>query len=426
MTSKVVARPFPTLGHGRRRSTSAAKDSPALIRRDTIDSEVRSHTASRKQDRAADKVVSRGTHAATRVMLVIDSLEVGGAERHVTDLAIALREDGYDVMVACSASGPLVREITDAGVPVHVLMSEVVKRRVSVEYGRRLRQLLGANPVDLVHAHVYASQVAAALALRGTRIPLVLTEHSDGHWKGISARAISRWARGRAAHVIAVSESIAGALRASGLSENRLRVIPNAVPPSGIIGEASGDRRRSGRYLIGAVARLQPEKGIDIFLQAAAQVVEHCPEARFLIVGDGPERLALQRMAVRLGLADRTRFLDTVSSGRSILPFLDALAVPSRSEGAPLAVLEAMDAGVPIVASRVGGIPEQVRDGREALLVSPGNPTELARALLRVLYDRPLAARLTLAAKVRVDACFSYPAMLRQIEDLYAVRVPSG
>lgn len=126
---------------------------------------------------------------------------------------------------------------------------------------------------------------------------------------------------------------------------------------------------------------------------------------------------------MRLGLGDRTRFLDSVTSGRSILPFLDVLAVSSRTEGAPLAILEAMSAGVPIVASRAGGIPEQVRAGREALLVPPGDPTELARAIVRVLYDRALARSLTLAAKVRAETRFSYPAMLRQVEDLYATRV---
>lgn len=354
-------------------------------------------------------------------MLVVDSLEIGGAERHVTDLAIALRRDGYDVMVACSGGGPLERELTDAAIPVHVLMSEVVKRRVSLDYCRALRELLRDNPVDLVHAHVYASQVGAALALRNSRIPLVLTEHSAGHWKGISARCMSRWARGQAADVIAVSESIARSL-----PSYRVRVIPNAVPPSDASGETPRESPRSGRHLIGVVARLQPEKGIDIFLRAAAEVVEYCPGARFLIVGDGPERPALQRMALGLGLEDRTRFLDSVLSGRSILPFLDVLAAPSRSEGAPLVVLEAMAGGVPIVASRAGGIPEQVRDGREALLVPPGNPTELARAIVRLLYDRPLAERLASAAKVRVEARFSYPDMLRQIEDLYAARVRNG
>lgn len=356
-------------------------------------------------------------------MLVIDSLEIGGAERHVTDLAIALRGDEYDITVACSAGGGLAREITDTGIPVHVLMPEVVKRRVSLDYCRRLRELLRANPVDLVHAHVYASQVAAALAVRGAGIPLVFTEHSAGHWKGITARAISRWARGQAADVIAVSDSIARSLRASGMSEHRLRVIPNAVPTARIIEEAVREPRRSEQRLVGVVARLQPEKGIDIFLQAAAQMVDYCPGARFLIVGDGPERTVLQGMAMRLGLGDRTRFLDSVTSGRSILPFLDVLAVPSRTEGAPLAILEAMSAGVPIVASRAGGIPEQVRAGREALLVPPGDPTELARAIVRVLYDRALARSLTSAAKVRAETSFSYPAMLRQVEDLYATRV---
>ena len=142
------------------------------------------------------------------MLLVVDSLETGGAERQVVDLAVAVRRKGYEVAVACSVAGELSDVLGDAGIPVHPLLRRLVKRRLSVAYAWRLRRLLRRERFDLVHAHIYASATAAAIATLGTGVPLVITEHTEASWQGWRARWISRWVYRQAKHIIAVSTPI--------------------------------------------------------------------------------------------------------------------------------------------------------------------------------------------------------------------------
>jgi glycosyltransferase involved in cell wall biosynthesis len=350
-----------------------------------------------------------------RLLLVIDSLDIGGAERHAVDLAVALRHARHSVTVACTRDGPL-RSLLDAeGVPVRTLMRLPVKRRVSIAYGLRLRTVLGEG-FDLVHAHVYASAAAAAIATAGTGIPLVVTEHSEGRWQSDAARMVSRWAHHRAAALIAVSETVRQGLVERGMvPANRIVTIPNGVTPAPTRKRA--DRRHGP--LIGVVARLEPEKGVDVFLETAADVTRAVPESRFLVVGDGSQRGRLQAQADRLELGDRICFLGWRMDAREIIGGLDVLAVPSRSEGMPLATLEAMSAGVPVVATVAGGIPEQIRHGREGLLVPVGDHRALAEACIALLHDPARAGRMGEGGRERVQASFSQVRMVALIEALY-------
>jgi glycosyltransferase involved in cell wall biosynthesis len=171
--------------------------------------------------------------------------------------------------------------------------------------------------------------------------------------------------------------------------------------------------------LVGAVARLQPEKGIANFLKAAARVYPSCPEARFLVVGDGPLRGELLRLADRLGLRESVRFLGHRADARALIGRFDVLVVPSLTEGTPLIVLEAMAAGVPVIASAVGGIPDQVRHGGEGLLVPPDDTDALVDALLELLRDPDRARLLGEAGRSRANSEFSHAAMVRKIEVVY-------
>ncbi|HEY8685449.1 MAG TPA: glycosyltransferase family 4 protein, partial [Chloroflexota bacterium] len=148
-----------------------------------------------------------------RILLVVDSLEVGGAERHVTDLALSLHCSGNDVAVACASGGPLLLELQAANVPVHVLLGRPVKHRVALRFARKLREVLRDGDYDLVHAHLYSSAVAAALATIGTDCARVVTVHSEGLWQGRIARAISGRVYRAADVLVAVSEPIARHLR---------------------------------------------------------------------------------------------------------------------------------------------------------------------------------------------------------------------
>ncbi|MDP9479552.1 MAG: glycosyltransferase family 4 protein [Actinomycetota bacterium] len=363
-----------------------------------------------------------------RLLFVTDSLEVGGAERHVVDLMLALRREGHDVTVACSVAGPLSEPLEGAGIPVRPLLDRLAKRRLSLSYARKLRRLLRGGRFDLVHAHIYASVAAAAIATLGTGVPLVVTEHTEAPWRSRRARLFSRWIYRRAERMIAVSGEIRRLLiEGFAVPPERVTFVPNAVVPvpDAPLGEASPgsppereDGWREGP-LIGRVARLQPEKGMDTFLRAAARVAPLFPEANFLVVGDGPLREELVALSEHLGLGRRVHFLGYRSDARALIGLLDVLVVSSLSDGAPLVILEAMGAGVPVVASVVGGIPDQVRHEREGLLVPPGDPVALGDAILCLLQEPAHARRLGEAGRQRAASEFGYATLLRRVEAVY-------
>jgi glycosyltransferase involved in cell wall biosynthesis len=362
-----------------------------------------------------------------RLLLVVDSLEVGGAERHVVDLAMALHRKGHEVEVACSVSGGLSEPLEAAGVPVWPLARRLVKRRVSVAYARGIRRLLGERRFDLVHAHIFASAVAAAIATLGKGVPLVITEHTEASWQTWRTRRVSRWAHRRAKRVIAVSTPIERRLiERDGVPSHLVTRIPNAViPASDEPPDPAGplpDAWVEGP-LVGVVARLQPEKGVANFLKAAARVSEISPRARFLVVGDGPLREELLNLVEHLGISERVRFLGYRTDSRALMGLMDLLVVPSLTEGSPLIVLEAMAAGVPVVASAVGGIPDQVRHGREGILVPPDDPDALGDALGALLRDPAYARRLGEAGRRRTENEFSHETLVRRIEAVYRTAI---
>jgi glycosyltransferase involved in cell wall biosynthesis len=358
-----------------------------------------------------------------RLLLVVDSLEVGGAERQVVDLAVALQRNGYEVTVACSVAGDLSSVLEEAGVPVRPLLDRLAKRRFSVAYAWRLRRLLRRERFDLVHAHIYASTVAAAIATLGTGVLLVITEHTEASWQTWRARWVSRWVYRRVERIIAVSAPIRRRLiERDGVPPDLITVVPNAVvsapepradAPSPL---PAGLRERP---LVGVIARLQPEKGVANFLKAATRAAPLFPEAHFIIAGDGPLRRELADLAEDLGLKSRVHFLGFRSDASALMRFLDVLVVPSLTEGSPLVTLEAMAAGVPVVASAVGGIPDQIRHDKEGLLVPPGDTGALGDALLDLLRDPARARRLGEAGRRRATARFSHATMVQRIEDVY-------
>lgn len=353
-----------------------------------------------------------------RLLMVVDSLQVGGGEQQVAGIAASLHRKGYRVTVACSTDGMLSDALTGQGVPVRILMPHLVKRRVSLSYARKLRLLLREGQFDLVHAHVYASAAASALATLGTSVPLVVTQHSEGTWSGRVARLVSRWTFRRAQRVIAVSQGIRNLLVTEyGVSPERVTVIPNAVTP--VDDEVKMPLDRSEGPTVGMVARLQPEKGVRVFLEAVPSILASVPACRFVIVGDGPLRAELEGRARELGVQDRVCFLGFQANARALVGKLDLLALPSLSEGTPLVVLEAMAAGVPVVASRVGGIPEQVRDGQEGLLVPPGDPAALSKACIELLRDPVRAREMGEAGRRLASSHFGYEAMVGRIETVY-------
>jgi L-malate glycosyltransferase len=173
------------------------------------------------------------------VLMVLDSMDIGGAERHVIALTQLLTRCGHEVRIICSRGGPLLGEAAEAGVVVVPVGRELVKRRISPAFTAQLKRELDQRPVDLVHAHMFGSAVAAASALECRKCPLVITEHTEGAWRTSTEEAIMADAYRRSAAVIAVSAAIGRQLAVRGhVPASLVHVIPNAAfvsplsPPS--------------------------------------------------------------------------------------------------------------------------------------------------------------------------------------------------
>jgi len=205
----------------------------------------------------------------------------------------------------------------------------------------------------------------------------------------------------RMATVVTVSEAAAGSLVAVGIPRERIRIIPPGVPAR------AETARPTGAPLIGAISRLSREKNVALLLRAFAHVAKEVPEAKLGVYGDGPEREELAALAETLGIGAKTTFFGHVPEAGSRCGEFDVLAVPSSRESFGLAALEAMACGTPIVATKVGGLPELILDGETGMLVPPEDERAMADALLKILRDRDLAARLGGAGRSRAIADFS-------------------
>ncbi|MEU0935366.1 glycosyltransferase family 4 protein [Embleya sp. NPDC059267] len=332
---------------------------------------------------------------------MVDDLRIGGAQRQVAGLAGALASCGHTVVLACTEDGPAGAELAAAGVSIVVLGRHRVARLVSPMLALRIARLARVGRFDVVHAHVHAATMAAALAGRLARVPVVVTEHSMASWRGPLARAYSRPLYRRCALVLAVSEQIADRLRRlDRVPTTRVRVVGTAV--FGATPAALPDRH-DAPVTVGVVGRLEPEKGVEFFLRAAACLADRHPRVRFTVVGDGRLRGELHALTRHLRLGDRVHFGGMCTDGPAAVAALDILCVPSLTEGAPLVVLEAMAAGVPVIATTVGAIPHQLGHGHAGILVEPTDVAALARALDTLLTHPHERRRLGRAGRHRLS-----------------------
>lgn len=289
--------------------------------------------------------------------------------------------------------------------------------RERAQYLRWFREFQPA----VVHSHGYRADLIAGSAARAVGIPRVSTVHgfTGGDWKNrlyerLQLRTFRRFAR-----VIAVSRTIRERLLDQGLPDGRIAVIPNAWAP-GPLPPRSPARARLGLadadFAIGWVGRLSVEKGADVLL--AALVAGAGRDAISVIVGDGRERAHLERQAGELGLSAGLRWTGMVPQAASLFPAFDCYVLSSRTEGTPIALFEAMAAGVPIVATRVGGVPDVISEA-EALLVPPEDPAALAQAIIAVRRDPDAAAARAARAREVLALRFSTGPWLDRHLELY-------
>ncbi|MBG0816992.1 glycosyltransferase family 4 protein [Planomonospora sp. ID82291] len=331
--------------------------------------------------------------AGTRVALVLGT-SAGGVGRHVAMLAGGLLGRGCRVVVAGPADTDAAFGFARRGAGfVPVPISDRPRPGGDLRAVRTLRGLRGA---DVVHAHGLRAGALAALALSGTGTPLVVTLHNAataGGAVGAVYRVLERIVARRADRVLVVSPDLGERMTALGARRVTAAVVP--APPLAASGRSAEEIRAEfgagGLPVLLTVARLAQQKGLETLLDAVARLAAGpSPRALFLVAGDGPLREELRRRIDRQGLP--VRLLGDRADVGDLLGVARALVVPSRWEGQPLSVQEALRAGTPVVATAVGGLPEMVGEG--GLLVPYGDAAALAGAVARLLDDDGLVRRL--------------------------------
>ena len=365
------------------------------------------------------------------ILFLFPSLRVGGAERQVEALARRLDRRRWRPLVACQHErGPVAEGLEAAGIAVHLLSGP---RRLEAAFLWRTLALVRRERVRIVLSHGFSTGVVGRLAavLGGAPVRIV-AEHSTGERDMTPAKHrvnqllapfTSAWvavARGQLEYLTQVKR----------IPHERIHVLHNGIDAAaydlGAEREAVRLRLRAEwgfdaeAPVAGSIAVIRPEKDLQSFVRAAELVLRQIPAARFVLAGDGPLRAALQQQIAALGLEGRFVLLGWRPDVAAVLAALDVAVLCSTDvETFPLAFLEAMAASLPLVGTRVGGLPEMIEDDANGLLVSPGREEELAAGLQRLLGDLDTARRMGAVSRRRVVQEFGIERMVAGYEELF-------
>jgi glycosyltransferase involved in cell wall biosynthesis len=336
-----------------------------------------------------------------------------GGALQVLYLLEGLQSQGCRNTLVCTAGSQIGRAAAGNGTGIHEVP---MAGDLDSGFVFRLRGILRSKRPDLVHVHSRrGADLWSAFAARTTQTRAVLTRRVDNPEAAWFARA----KYGLYDRTIVISDAIRRILLAHGVPAERIVCIPSAVEsrPPGKNGYPDEEFRREfglmpGEKAVGVIAQLIPRKGHRHVIDAAPGVLRHYPNTRFLFFGQGPLQSRLQRRCRMRGIADRVQFVGFRTDLPEILPRLDLVVHPAEMEGLGVSLLQAAAAGVPIVATRVGGIPEIVRDGVNGYLVAAGHTEAMSRATVSLLRDPLKARRFGEAGREIVHANFSIASMV--------------
>jgi glycosyltransferase involved in cell wall biosynthesis len=361
-----------------------------------------------------------------KLLFLVVGLGVGGTESHLLELASRIDRKKFEVVVvSLKPDGALVSELRSRGVRVLSLNG---KGKMDIRVLFRLREVLRAERPDVVQSFLFWANVASRLVRQaGKKVCVVSAYHDqvaqEGWFNRFVDRVTMRWTNRMVCCSHAVRRSVK--LRIGG-REEQFVVIPFGVEAGRFRGVAALLKNelglQEGLPVIGTVCRLvEPKKGLRFLLEAVVQLEREVdgPLCQVLIVGDGPAEERLRVMAQQLGIASRVIFAGTRRDIPQLLPLLDAFVLPSLYEGFGIAILEAMAAGRPVVATTVGGIPEFVTHGETGILVEPGNAAALARAIQTVLANPEQARQMGLRGQRHVQENFEIASVVRRHEEVY-------
>lgn len=367
-----------------------------------------------------------------RILYVITKANWGGAQRYVFDLAVAARDQGHEVAVLSGAPGELTRRLEAAQIPVIPVPELARDIRIGSDLAafRKLREHIRAFRPTVVHGNSSKAGGLVALASRLERVPrIIFTAHG---WAFNEDRPL--WQKPIIAllHYLTVLLSdeticVSNAMRRQAWfmlgARTKMQVIHNGVTPLSLLSKEEARQKLYPNapfsFWIGTIAELHPVKQLSVLVDAMHKLASRYPDVGLVIIGEGQEREALTAQIKHLGLEDRVRLCGHVEQAAIHLSALDVFVLPSRSEGLAYVILEAGLASLPVVASRVGGIPEVITSASQGTLVHSGDAAMLAGALRRYKEDAVLRETHGKALNLRVTHDFSTLRMVERTLALY-------
>lgn len=350
-----------------------------------------------------------------RIAIFVDRYSPGGTQRQMIELLARLDRSRFVVHPVCfHTEGHWFQRVTGFGDEVALFPIHGFRQARTFGQLRAFAQWCREKRIQVLQTCELYSNIFGLPGGALASVPVRIGSRR-GFVEPPGLQRLQRASYAAAHRVVANSQAAAERLRTEGVPDRRILVIPNGIDVSSFpLREYSSRPRR-----VAMVACLREEKRIDVLIAAVPRILERHPDAEFMIVGEGQCRAGLTAQAQSLGVADRVRFLGHRDDVPAVLAEADLFVLPSRSEAFPNSVMEAMAAGLPVVGSAVGGIPELVDDGRTGYLVPPGEPGPLADALIGLMDHPDRAAEFGRAGRRRIEETYSFDRMVSQFESLY-------
>lgn len=380
-----------------------------------------------------DRAILSVAPVPVRLCIVTNDLEIGGVQRVIVDLCAGFDRSRFlpEIVLVCG-EGPHIGTMQQMGVTVHVVpcISRIAFMKVPSPRGLyRLVRVMKSRAFDVVHSHLFFGNMFGRIAAIMARIPVIIaTEHNTYLDKSLWRRLIDLLLAYKTSVIVTVTKAVADfTAQQEHIPRDRFEVIANGID-AGHYRQSNFDhasiRRSLGipeeSLLIGTVGRLVPQKNMTVLLEAASAIFARHPNVSLLIVGDGCQRPLLEERAQRLGIASRVIFAGARLDVRPFLAIMDVFAHSPRYEGFGLVLLEAMAAGVPVVARAVGGIPEVVEHNRSGILIDDDSQKTLENAIETLLMDKDTRQRLIDGGYHLVHDRFSRQRMVQHYQELYA------
>ena len=372
-----------------------------------------------------------------RIALLSTPVEYGGAEKVVISLIENIDSEMYELVPIIftrndQAENNFVKHLKRLKKEYH----EIPVNNYKFKYLNPLINLLNVYGLlkrkrfNLIHTHGYRADILGCFTSKLIGVPIISTCHGyiSGNINLITYNKLDQIALKLFDTVITVSKKIKNELIKSKVKASKIKVIPNAVPTvpentTAIQKDRDEFRRLFGldpnSFIVGYVGRLSEEKGVKYLIEATSVLTEFDIPFQVLLIGDGPSRDGLEALVKKRGVERIVIFTGFQSNVENLISNIDALVLPSLTEGTPLALLEAMSYGVPVVASAVGEVPNIIDSGKNGILVSPAIPGKIAEALLTLYRDKNFRLKISKNAKETIQSRYNVNDWIKKIESIY-------